>query len=65
MLNKLFGGLSGSSNAAAWVLAAGATYAYYTWMNTATPMLPSEVAAFNQKRKAETAALAEEAGGRK
>jgi hypothetical protein len=60
MLKKILGGLSGSSNAAAWVLAAGATYAYYSWSNTATPMLPSEVAEFNLKRKAETAALAEE-----
>ena len=58
-LNALFGGLSGSSNVAAWALAAAATgaYIFYGPQAKQAPVTPEEVKLFNAKRKQETASL--------
>ncbi len=58
-LNKLFGGLSGSQNFAAWALAAAATgaYIFYGPQAKQPPVTPEEVKIFNAKRKQETASV--------
>jgi len=63
MLTKLLGGLTGSSSAGAWALAAGATAAFYLWPRAAPPVTPAEIAAFNARRKAETEDAAAARGG--
>jgi hypothetical protein len=58
----LGGGLSGAQNVSAWVLAAALAYAYQANFASKPAALPAmsaeEVAAFNAKRKAETATAA-------
>jgi hypothetical protein len=62
----LGGGLSGAQNVSAWVLAAALAYAYQANFASKPAALPAmsaeEVAAFNAKRKAETAAAAAATG---
>ena len=58
-LSALFGGLSGSSNLAAWALASAATgaYIYYGPQAAEPPTTPAEVKMFNAQRKQETASI--------